>query len=127
MFIKKGCIILVSTEQKLQLLHAIREDSQRNRMLIRRREKIIYGTSIEEPYEVVDDEYTIEKELSLNKEKGISGFRIRFLISVILFLSFFYLDRNQEKIGHIDTNQIEVYVDDNSLVGLISNVFDFEK
>lgn len=119
---------MVSTEQKLQLIHFLREDNKKNRMQLHRREQILYGKDVPDSlYEASDDELYETKELSSYKGKGISGFRIRFMISVILFLSFFYLDRNNEKIGNIDTNQIESYMEDDSLQCLVANVFDFNE
>ena len=118
---------MVSTEQKLQLVNLLREDNKKNRIQLHRREQIIYGTSIGDAYEKDEDEYVTTKEVSSYKGKGISGFRIRFMISVILFLSFFYLDRSNEKIGKLDTNQIEIYMEDDSLQCLVSNMFDFNE
>ena len=47
------------------------------------------------------------------------------MISVILFLSFFYFDKNGEKIGDVDIVQIENYIEDNSLECMVANLFDF--
>lgn len=118
---------MVSTEQKLQLVNLLREDNKKNRMQLHRREQIIYGTSIGDAYEKDEDEYVTTKEVSSYKGKGISGFRIRFMISVILFLSFFYMDRSQEKIAGIGTEDIGIYLEDNGIVSLVSNVFDFSE
>ena len=65
------------------------------------------------------------KEFDSYKGKGISGFRLRFMIALILFLSFFYFDKNQTKIGNIDSGQIESFMEDDSLQCLVSNMFDF--
>ena len=119
---------MASTEQKLELVHFLREDNKRNRMQLHRREQILYGREVpEDIYEDMDTESFGTKEISSYKGKGISGFRIRFMVSVILFLSFFYLDRSNEKIGNIDTNQIKTYMEDNSLQSLMVNVFDFNE
>lgn len=124
---KEGCINLVSTEQKLHLVNLLREDNKKNRMQLHRREQIIYGTSIGDTYEKDEEDYLGTKEISSYKGKGISGFRIRFMISVILFLSFFYMDRSQEKIAGIGTEQIGIYIEENGIVSLVSNVFDFSE
>lgn len=119
---------MVSAEQKLQLVHFLREDNKKNRIQLHRREQILYGKNIPESlYEDAGQEYLDEKRFDSYKEKGISGFRVRFMISAILFLSFFYLDRSNEKIGNIDINQIETYMDDDSLECLVLNVFDFNE
>ena len=119
---------MVSAEQKLQLIHFLREDNKKNRIQLHRREQILYGRDF--PDSLLSDsenEVYDTKEFSSYKGKGISGFRVRFMISVILFLSFFYLDRNNEKIGNLDTNQIESYMEDDSLQCLVTNVFDFNE
>ena len=125
---KRKFLMMVSAEQKVQLVHFLREDNKKNRIQLHRREQILYGKNVPELNyeETVDDGYDT-KDLSSYKGKGISGFRIRFMISVILFLSFFYLDRNDEKIGNIDTSQIESYMEDDSLQCLVTNVFDFNE
>lgn len=119
---------MVSVEQKLQLVHFLREDNKRNRMQLHKREQILYGKRVpEDIYEDSESDFYETKEISSYKGKGISGFRVRFMIAVILFLSFFYLDRSNEKIGKIDTNQIENYMEDDSIQCLVSNVFDFNE
>ena len=119
---------MVSAEQKLQLIHFLREDNKRNRIQLHRREQILYGKNVPDSlYDLPDGEEYNTREISSYKGKGISGFRIRFMVSVILFLSFFYLDRSNEKIGNIDTNQIKTYMEDNSLQSLMVNVFDFNE
>lgn len=119
---------MVSTEQKLQLVHFLREDNKKNCMQLHKREQILYGKNVSDSlYENSDEEILTTKEMGSYKGKGISGFRIRFIISVILFLSFFYIDRNNENIGNISANQIQSYIEDDSLECLIVNVFDFQK
>ena len=119
---------MISTEQKLQLVHILREDHKKNRLQLHRREQILYGKNMPEfNYEEMVDNGYDTKDLVPYKGKGISGFRVRFMISVILFLSFFYLDRNNEKIGSVDSSQIEKYIEDDSLQCLVLNVFDFNK
>ena len=83
---KEGCINLVSTEQKLHLVNLLREDNKKNRMQLHRREQIIYGTSIGDSYEKDEEDYLGTKEISSYKGKGISGFRMRFMISVMLMV-----------------------------------------
>ena len=116
---------MVSAEQKLQLVHFLREDHKKNRIQLHRREQILYGKNVPDSLYEDTDEVFNAKEFDSYKGKGISGFRVRFMIAVILFLSFFYLDRNDEKIGNIDSNRIHTYINDESLITLITNVFDF--
>lgn len=117
---------MLSTEQKLKLVHFLREDNQKNRTQLHKREQVLYGKEIPETFYGEDDMAFSHTNTGLNsKEKGISGFRLRFMIAVILFLSFFYLDRTNEKVGKIDKNSIENYMEDDTLSILVSNVFDF--
>ena len=119
---------MVSAEQKLQLVHFLREDNKRNRMQLHKREQILYGKKVpDEIYEESEHDFYETNEIGSYKGKGISGFRVRFMVAVILFLSFFYLDRTNEKIGKIDTKQIEIYMEDDTLMSLVSNVFDFNE
>ena len=116
---------MVTAEQKLQLVHFLKEEHKKNREQLHRREQILYGKKVPEPlYDDVMEGFNT-KEFDSYKRKDISGFRVRFMISVILFLSFFYLDRNNEKIGNVDSSQIEKYIENDSLQCLVLNVFDF--
>lgn len=117
---------MVTAEQKLQLVHFLKEEHKKNREQLHRREQILYGKKVPEPlYDDVVEGFNT-KEFDSYKRKDISGFRVRFMIALILFLSFFYLDRNSETIGNINTSQIETYMEDDSLQCLVSNLFDFK-
>ena len=119
---------MVSAEQKLQLVHFLREDNKRNRMQLHKREQILYGKKVpDEIYEESEHDFYETNEIGSYKGKGISGFRVRFMISLILFLSFFYLDRTGSEKGYINTLEIENYMEDESLQLLVSNVFDFNE
>lgn len=118
---------MVTAEQKLQLVHFLREDNKKNRIQLHRREQILYGKNLPDSlYEETDVVYNT-KEFDSYKGKGISGFRVRFMISVILFLSFFYLERAGAEKTNINTLEIENYMEDESLQLLVSNVFDFDE
>ncbi len=118
---------MVSAEQKLQLVHFLREDNKRNRIQLHKREQILYGKEVPDVFYEENDfgQDFQEGYVSANK-KDISGFRVRFIIAVVLFLSFFYLDSNDEKIGKINAAQIQEYIEDDSLGNLVANVFDFD-
>ena len=118
---------MISAEQKLQLVHFIKEEHKKNRIQLNRREQILYGKNAPEPYVEASEGIVNTNEFDSYKEKGISGFRVRFMISVILFLSFFYFDKNSEKIGNVDMKQIENYIEDDSLECMVSNLFDFNE
>lgn len=118
---------MISVEEKLQLIRFIKEDNKRNRIQLNKREQIIYGKNAPESLYEDTEGVVNTNEFDSYKGKGISGFRVRFMIATILFLSFFYFDRNQEKIGNVDTKQIENYIEDNSLECMVSNLFDFNE
>ena len=118
---------MVSAEQKLQLVHFLREDHKKNRIQLHRSEQILYGKNVPDSLYEDTDEVFNAKEFDSYKGKGISGFRVRFMISLILFLSFFYLDRTGSEKGYINTLEIENYMEDESLQLLVSNVFDFNE
>jgi len=116
---------MISAEQKLQLVHFLREDHKKNRIQLNRREQILYGKNVPETLYEDREDVVHTNEFDSCKGKGISGFRVRFMISVILFLSFFYFDKNGQKIGDVDIVQIENYIEDNSLECMVANLFDF--
>ncbi len=118
---------MVTAEQKLQLVHFLREDNKKNRIQLHRREQILYGKNAPDSIYEETDEVFDTREFDSYKGKGISGFRVRFMVSVILFLSFFYLDRTSNETGYINSLQIENYMEDDSLQLLVSNVFDFNE
>lgn len=119
---------MVTAEQKLQLIHFLREDHKNNRIQLHRREQILYGTGgMENIYDDSAETFYKTKENDTYKGKGISGFRVRFLISLILFLSFFYLDRSNIDSEYVNLKQFETYMDDNSLQHMVINVFDFNE
>lgn len=91
----------VNTDQKLQLVHTIRMQNQYNRMKCREREQLLYGNAGNDKRELYGAETTMsmpvtgENAISTRKNGLFTGFRIRFLIAVILLSAFIYLDKNE--------------------------------
>lgn len=94
----------VTTNQKLELVRSIRAQNQYNRNQCRERERFLYG------YEPVTEKrqelYGAEMSVGISQDKGaaaysahdtgmLSGFRIRFVIAIIVFVLFVFFDRNQ--------------------------------
>ena len=118
---------MISAEKKIQLVHFIREDNKRNRIQLNRREQILYGKNVPDSFYEDSEDVLGIKEFDSYKGKGISGFRLRFMVSVILFLSFFYLDRYEHDMQYINSHQVINYMEDESLQFLVANVFDFKE
>lgn len=129
----------VSTDQKLQLVQMIRAENQDNRLKMRSREKMLYGTEIN--HEV--DELPLymkgyysgrtEKELNTidnSKEKinsfSFSSFKLRLVLAVILFAGFLMLDAGYGSIPGFTTKQLHEEINKDFDNGLESIVFDFE-
>ena len=105
----------ISTDQKLQLVHTIRMQNQYNRMKCRERERMLYGISqtANDRRELYSAEtamslpVTGEKPISGKKSRVLTGFRLRFLIALILLSGFIYLDKNE--ISLFDNNTFDIF------------------
>lgn len=91
----------ISTDQKLQLVHTIRMQNQYNRAKCREREQMLYGSSsAQERRELYGAEtamslpVTGEKPVFGKRSRLLTDFRLRFLIAIILFSGFIYLDKS---------------------------------
>lgn len=87
----------VDTDTKLRLIQDIRQQTQYNRIKCREREHFLYGSSLELPKgELYGTENASLKETANNAafpqgSKGkMSSFRIRLMLSVILFGAFIF-------------------------------------
>lgn len=129
----------ISTDQKLQLVQMIRAENQDNRLKMRSREKMLYGTELN--HEV--DELPLYtkgyyngktgKELHTmdnSKEKidsfSFSSFKLRLILAVFLFAGFLMLDAGYGNIPGITTTQLQEEINKDFDTGLESIVFDFE-
>lgn len=86
----------ISTDTKLQLIQMIRAENQQNRMKMQSRQKILnYGYIEPESFTVAN-----------NVQNPFLGLRIRIALSFLLFLTIFFLDYTNTKIGTIGTKEI---------------------
>ena len=92
----------VNTDQKLRLVQSIRMQNQYNRMKCREREQLLYGTAaFHDKREIYGAEtamsFPVTGENTVSSKKGgiFTGFRLRFLIAILLFSAFIYLDKNE--------------------------------
>lgn len=89
----------VNVDKKLELIRTIRMQNQYNRIKCRERENFLYGTPpIEDKRELYSTEAAagiIPGEMQTPIKGGVlTGFRIRFVIALILFSAFIYFDKN---------------------------------
>lgn len=85
----------VNTDRKLELVKAMRMQSQYNRQLFRSREGFLYS---DEPVIKHGELYSLESEEKTeppNKGKVYSSFRLRFVAAVLLLAAFILCDINQ--------------------------------
>ncbi len=106
----------VPLEKKMQLAQFIRAQNQGNRMKIRQREQILYGTDTQlplfhngrlsntvSPYESSQPPAEQETEAPV----FASGtFRYRMILAVLLFVGFLLCDTSDGKIGSYTTNEV---------------------
>lgn len=105
----------IPLEKKMELAQYIREENMGNRMKIRQREKILYGTSTQPPIYTrgtlnghgIQQDYAnahIENEGIPSVSTGT--FKYRMIIAVLLFVAFLVCDTNQNSIGNYTTNDV---------------------
>lgn len=106
----------IPLEKKLELAQYIREENMGNRMKIRQREKILYGTNTQPPlYEkgMLSGQNNMKQSypaqgLEEGEMPGVSfgTFKYRMIIAVLLFVGFLVCDTNGSKIGKYTMNDI---------------------
>lgn len=85
-------------ERKLELTRYLRQEQNLNRMKVKTREEILYGTGKNsEMLYGYDDAEPADYPCAGNAEQGYKGplFGLRLAISLILFACVIYLDKNQ--------------------------------
>lgn len=106
----------VPLEKKMQLAQFIRAENQGNRMKIRQREQILYGTDTQfplfhngrlphpaSPYENIQQQMEQEGEAPVYAP---GTFRHRMILAVLLFVGFLLCDTSDGKIGSYTTNEV---------------------
>lgn len=106
----------VPLEKKMQLAQYIREENLGNRMKIRQRERILYGTDTQLP---LFDKNRMQQTASpydntprQPEQEGAvplfstSTFRYRMILAVLLFVGFLLCDTRDGRIGDLTTNEV---------------------
>lgn len=87
---------MTDTERKLELTRYLRQEQNINRMKVKNREDILYGTGKNSEM-LYGDEGLELAEYDRIREQGHKGpmFGLRLAVSLILFAGVIYLDKNQ--------------------------------
>ena len=96
----------VNTDKKLELIKAIRMQNQYDRQLFRMREGFLYSDMPEGKHREL---YSLEEPTPPQEEgksKALINFRIRFVIAILLLLSFILCDVNHISFGKEDADSI---------------------
>lgn len=102
----------IPVEKKMKLAQYIRAENMGNRMRIRQREKILYGTETMPPLWVKGDSYRTEEYIMPGGEEQDSmqdapnTFRLRMAAAIFLFIGFLLCDAGQYKIFGYSMNDI---------------------
>ena len=102
----------VDINKKLALAQYIREENHGNRMKIRQREKILYGTDTQPPLFDPGRLQSMEQQENPSAENGMalgfpSGtFKYRMILAILLFVGFLLCDTGGDKIGNFTTSEI---------------------
>ena len=96
-------------EEKLALIQRMRQREQRNLEQMGACNDSCRYTKGDLPY----DQWSKE-QISLFS----SSFRLRFLLAVVLFLTFFYLDIRQLSFGELDSDRLQQYISETSSLPL---------
>lgn len=124
----------ITAEQRLQLVHQIRQEHSLNRQALRTRERILYGKESSSPPAVsmpqasLFGNMTDQEDFEPSLESGTGAFMhstlgIRFLIAILLFGGYFLLAKNQISLGGVNAEVIRSEVNRYSNVEI--NLFDF--
>ncbi len=107
----------ISSEQRLRLIHTIREEHRNNQLSMQNRERILNGDKIIMPL----SDNTMEK--NMNEPAGINtgSFKLRFMIAIILFIGFIFMDSQKISLNGINALKIQNSITEN----FQSNIFDF--
>lgn len=98
----------VETDRRLELVKSIRMQNLQNREKCQERERLLYGNTDIRP----------ESKAPCETPKRFSSFRIRFILSILLFCLFLFLDMNQIAVFGITTNDIFSIITDSMEINL---------
>ena len=131
----------VSLDKKLALAQYIRAENLGNRLKIRQREKILYGTDTQPPlYDTgrlpafdQQDNSSVENRTALGSSLGT--FKYRMILAILLFVGFLFCDTGGDKIGSYTTTEIHnmimadtfhLYGEGNDTMEGLAALLDFE-
>lgn len=89
----------VNTDKKLELIRAIRMQNNYDRQVFRMREGLLYSDTPQYRHGELYSLEAPEKPAAEGKSKSLVNFRIRFVIAVVLLLSFILCDVNHISFG----------------------------
>ena len=102
----------VDINKKLALAQYIREENHGNRMKIRQREKILYGTDTQPPLFDPGRLQSMEQQEDPSAENSMTlgfpsgSFKYRMTLAILLFVGFLLCDTGGDKIGNFTTSEI---------------------
>lgn len=123
---------MTEVERKMQLTRFIRQENAMNRMKIKNRESILYGTGnpqfSKEELPLVHDGYLSEDEygaMRTERNTSQSTFGLRVILAILLFAAVVYLDKNGiifngELAAQVIARQVAVS-DEEKLIDFVSN------
>ena len=125
----------ITTEQRLRLVHQIRQEHNQNRQAIQSRERILYGREMVQQggnlqenttLQGFRDDYVMPKEAdNFLPQSSLpnSTFGLRMLIAAVLFVGYFFLESSKISFGALNAEVIRTEVNRYSDVEI--NLFDF--
>jgi hypothetical protein len=110
----------ITLDQKLQLVHQVRSQYDRNQYDLQNRERILYGKEATYPY---DMEYGEDGEMT--PPLRISTFKLRLLVAVVLLFGIVILDRSGLMFFGVSAQEIMRHLNEDfsqTAVQLLQNV-----
>lgn len=122
----------VNTNQKLELIRSIRMQNQYNRNQCRERERFLYGYEPDREKRQELHSAEISAGISLDGKESfpatesgsLGGFRIRFVIAVLLLAIFIFMDLNEIDFLGNSMREIAAHISESVPVKEVLNSFD---
>jgi hypothetical protein len=109
----------ITLDQKLQLVHQVRSQYDRNQYDLQNRERILYGKEAAYPH---DMEFGEDGEMASLR---ISTFKLRLLVAVVLLFGIVILDQNGIAIFGVSAQEILRYINEDfsqTAIQLLQNI-----